>query len=365
MKLVKYLSLFGILIIVIILATSLTAQMLQRQLGSGTGPVAVVVSATKQFDYDLQSRSTRSSDIFYLQEFLRGFGFFTYSISTGTYGHATADAVARFQRANNIPATGIFNTLTRTLANRIIVAKNIKFTTPTQNKVVTPVTPITPKPITTSATSTAKGVIKIASIMRAGAKPDGQFIVIRNNAGKNPVDITGFTITTSQNNQFLIPKAHTIPGINSVARDNIVLKPGESVKIIVGRQVTQINFQENICTGYFDEKVDYGGNLSHNCPKPDYTSRISVLSDYCTEVFDKTPICKTVDVQKTQQPACMQFSVDHFNYQGCLKDFKNKTGFLKGNWLVWMQRNATFFRQLHDIVILYDKEGKIVDQFTY
>ncbi|MBI5139949.1 MAG: peptidoglycan-binding protein [Candidatus Vogelbacteria bacterium] len=365
---IKYLSSFAILAIIIFSVLNITAKITSRNMDRGVSLIAAIATTTtKQFDYDLATGSKRSADIFYLQEFLRNQKLFTYPTSTGTYGPATAEAVRKFQIMNSIPATGIFNATTRILANRIIVAKKIKFAQAPASAVKTATTTIaTPKPTTTiSATSTARDKIKIANVARTSTKPEGQYIVIRNTLGKQPIDVTGFKIVTSINNQYIIPRGHTIPGINPVPQDNVILKLNDTIKIIVGRQINQINFQENLCTGYFDEKVSYGDALSHNCPKPDYLSRVAMLPDYCVAVFDKTPACKTIDTQETQQENCLQFSTDHFNYQGCLRDFRDKTNFLKGNWLVWMQRATTFFRPLHDMVILYDKEGKIVDQYKY
>lgn len=366
MKFIKYLSLLGVLAVIALSATKLNFIRMPYGINIDNNSAAITTSAVKQFDYDLTTGSRRSSDIYYLQEFLRSFGFFTYITSTGTYGPATAEAVKKFQIANSIPATGIFNTLTRTLANKIIVAKRIKLAVPPVALKVITTNPITPKTVPTiSATSTAKDKIKISNIDRYSTKPNEQSITIRNSIGKDNINITGFKLVNSLGSQYIIPMGHTIPGINPIAEDNIILKPGETAKIIVGQQMSITNFQENICTGYFDEKTDYGRNLSHSCPKPDYMSRISTLPDYCIATFDEISSCRTIDTQKTQNETCLQYSIDHFNYQGCLKDFKNKTGFQKGSWLVWMQRNTAFFRQLHDIVILYDRDGKIVDQYSY
>lgn len=53
------------------------------------------------------SEGMRHNDVKELQDVLKGKGYFTYHTSTGYFGSITKDAVIRFQRANNLPATGV------------------------------------------------------------------------------------------------------------------------------------------------------------------------------------------------------------------------------------------------------------------
>lgn len=58
------------------------------------------------------SLGLRGDDVFALQEFLQAQGYF-YATPTGYYGRLTAQAVARWQAANGIPAVGAVGPLTR------------------------------------------------------------------------------------------------------------------------------------------------------------------------------------------------------------------------------------------------------------
>ena len=52
------------------------------------------------------------NDVKELQDVLKGKGYFTYHTSTGYFGSITKDALIRFQRDNNLPATGVADAAT-------------------------------------------------------------------------------------------------------------------------------------------------------------------------------------------------------------------------------------------------------------
>ncbi len=58
------------------------------------------------------SEGMSHSDVKELQDVLKGKGYFTYHTSTGYFGTITKDALIRFQRENNLPATGIADAAT-------------------------------------------------------------------------------------------------------------------------------------------------------------------------------------------------------------------------------------------------------------
>jgi peptidoglycan hydrolase-like protein with peptidoglycan-binding domain len=78
---------------------------------------------TTSFTRDLKLGST-GSDVKALQIFLNTHGFPIAASGAGSsgnettyFGSATANALARFQKAHGLPATGYFGSMTRTLAS--------------------------------------------------------------------------------------------------------------------------------------------------------------------------------------------------------------------------------------------------------
>ena len=315
----------------------------------------LAIAADYQFDKNLYFGLRNDTDVVKLQDLLRKFGHFGLKTSSGNYFNMTVEAVRKFQIANNIkPASGFFGPLTRQVANR-------------QTNMTSIIT-IPPVAITSqakdSATSTYWGKIKIGDV-NTNEDIKNEYLTIENvSTDDKDISITGLKLVTSGGDEFVIPKAHNLPGISAVAENNIVLRPSNSAKIFTGRQERQINFRENLCTGYFDQTSGFFGKLSRTCPRPDVRSNLK-LPDHCVRVFEEVQSCRTIDTSKIQVSECLEFSEAHFNYQGCVNDFKGKKDFYSNRWLVWMQRSNKFLRNIHDEITLYDGDGKIVDKFKY
>ena len=61
--------------------------------------------------------------------------------------------------------------------------------------------------------------------------------------------------------------------------------------------------------------------------------------------------------------ACAAYADAHLTYNGCVRDNRDRADFYSHRWLVWMQRDAEFFRNSTEHVILKDQQGKIVDEY--
>ncbi len=308
---------------------------------------AATASASYQFNRNLYYGLRADADVSALQDVLRNLGFFSPVISTGNYFSVTVDAVKKFQTANGIaPASGYFGPLTRARVNFI------------EGTGKSPVA----APVNISATSTYNGEVRIRSVRRASS-PSDETIEIYNDSRTN-VSISGWKLTNSSGGSFTIPRGHNLPGASAIASDNITLNQYDTAYIYSGQQDRHLDFRENLCTGYLDQSSDFGGHLSHSCPKPDIGSNFK-LPDHCITVFESTRSCHTVDPTKIEVQECLDFSEAHYNYQGCVNDNKNRSNFYSNDWLVWMQRSSKFLRDIHDQVTLYDQDGKIVDVYNY
>lgn len=304
------------------------------------------------FSRDLYFGLRNDSDVVRLQNFLKEQGYFKYPQSTGNFFTATLDAVKKFQMANAIqPIAGYFGPVSRAKANELISSG---IAGQSLNSLL--------------ATSTFYGKIRVNSFSGSSETPEEEIIEIENNDSPKSINITGWTFENSLGNRLQIPRAYSLPGLPGSSLDDLVLAPNTRAVISMGRQDRQINFRENICTGYFEENSEFRPSLSQSCPKPD-TAKLSYLNlnDNCLSVIDSTSSCRTPDTSSflTINSACSEYLSSNLSYAGCVNNYRQRSDFFGQRWLLWMQRKEEFFRNTHDKVILRDLQGKFVDEYSY
>lgn len=351
------------------------------------------LTSAETFTRNLSFGMRNDPDVERLQEFLRGQGYFSYPVSTGNYGPVTILAVKKFQQANGLPMIGgYFGPESRRAANAILAARvpaqsrgagDQPTTLPQDTNLIpipfllespraeadmirrsTPAQILTiPSPAPLPSDSPYRGRIAIASVQWFGAA-DFQNIIISNRARDESISITGFTIDTTHGQSYMIPVGFALPGLTPAPSDPIVLRPGEYAQISAGRQERQMNFRQNLCTGYFDETSKFNPSLTHQCPTPD-TRSLRHLSQACANAIQNTPACRMgVPPQFTEQE-CSSYMTKNLNYVGCVANYRGRTDFYSDSWLVWMQRKEPFFHQRFDTVTLKDPQGRVVDTFDY
>lgn len=303
------------------------------------------------FERDLYYGLKNDPEVVKLQEFLKSQGFFDYPEITGNYFSVTINSVIKFQQVHNIqPAQGYFGPLTRTRANQIITVLQ-GFEGPALSE---------------SATSTYYGKIKLSSVSGKSVNPIDERIVITNNTRDESVNITGWKIINIQNHTIKIPRVYNLPGLPTSELTDLVLPPGGRVTITIGKQERRMNFQENMCTGYFNQTSKFIPGVSGSCPRPDIT-QLYEFSDKCLQTIGKVGSCRTPDVSLFFgiDNKCVDFMVQNFSYIGCVSNYRNNAKFFSNRWLVWMQMDKEIFRNTYDKIILEDNFGKLVDEKRY
>lgn len=313
-----------------------------------------VAFAAPVFNRNLYFGLRGDSDVVKMQDFLRSLNIFTYPVSTGNYFTQTYKAVRDFQLQNNIsPASGFFGPLTRAAVNQKIedMGSSNVFSAPVY---------------TSSSPSSYKGKIVIGSANSNVDDPRHETIYLENRSDKENISITGFRIENSKGNSFIIPRAYALPGFGTTlaATDLVVLRPGGRAIISTGKQERNMDFQTNMCTGYFAETSEFIPSINSSCPTID-TKGLTQLSDACIQLIESTPSCQSPDYTATTENDCSEFMANHLNYAGCVRDNKNKEGFYSGEWYIWMQRDTNFLRQIRETLILRDYQGKEVDTYSY
>lgn len=177
------------------------------------------------------------------------------------------------------------------------------------------------------------------------------------------IDITGWSIVSNKN-YFVITTALKELDFKKVfQQNNIFLKSGEKVKIYSTISPINVNFKGNQCIGYLNNNYDFVPKLPQNCP--DIVKRdIAHLNGLCQEFILKLNKCE-LPVHppiEASDVLCLNY-LKNINYQGCFEKNKNNSNFDTKEWYIFMGREI--LDDLHDKVLLFDRSGKVVDEYLY
>lgn len=201
--------------------------------------------------------------------------------------------------------------------------------------------------------------------IKINSAPKYEEIILRaQQFGSNQnLDISGWSLV-SNTSQFVIVGAVKELDFKKVFQEkNIVLKNGEAVKIYSTPSPIYVNFKGNQCIGYLNQFYSFIPKLSEECPQISKKD-IAHLSGLCQEYILNLKKCELPNNPPTQSldSACMNY-LKNINYNGCFERNKNNLNFYTKDWYVFMGREI--LDDLHDKVFLFDKNGKIVDEYIY
>lgn len=231
------------------------------------------------------------------------------------------------------------------------------------------------QPVLKPGESHYKGAVRIATVERFGDRPENEYLVLRYSGGSvgsgrpRPIDVSGWGISTRRESE-AIPRAFNIPEIDAVEQD-VLLPPGGELVIITGQQSYTRNFRENQCVGYFNESHLFTPFLSGSCVD-DVINRADLLArrfnGACIDAIEAIPSCRRPlgpFAPAVVGSACIEYMNENFSYFGCVKNFRDKKGFLKDTWRVSLRRSRKMFDPRHDRVVLRDQNGLLVDEYEY
>lgn len=214
--------------------------------------------------------------------------------------------------------------------------------------------------------------VAIASLTRSVNQEDFRITLQAKLSKEEQVTISGWTIKGS-GGEYRIGKGIQLlyPNIQNFNED-IVLKPGERVLLSGAASPfgTGANFKPNICFGYLKEYYSFKLQVPSSCPDRPNVQDISFLGPYCQEFILKDisfGSCNVPDYSQNLRVAsdstCTSYIENNFNYEACFQKHAQDKDFTKNEWHVYAAKN--FARELHDVIILKDKDGLLVDQYIY
>ena len=186
-----------------------------------------------------------------------------------------------------------------------------------------------------------------------------------------PVDIRGWSVEGNRNVKILIPGAvgDYIPS-SLVSGSNLFLNKGETANFYSNYSPIGVGLKLNECTGYLNNTAKFLPELPKNCPAIYDKSEIINFSGTCQNLITSIRSCgvPTSDqinsVPKPDESQCRSILTGRTTYQSCYSRHRNDVNFFSKEWRVWVQ-SAMNFDPGHDRLLLFDRNGLLVDEYVY
>jgi len=127
-----------------------------------------------------------------------------------------------------------------------------------------------------------------------------------------------------------------------------------------------INLRLNKCIGYVAHMANFSPALPMNCPYVD-RSAIQSFTGACQDYITSLGSCQAPNMANPSIPrtdyACQSYLENNFTYKSCFTAHVSDPDFLSNQVWVWMGSNVVDANR--DIVKLFDKNGLLVDYYSY
>lgn len=152
-----------------------------------------------------------------------------------------------------------------------------------------------------------------------------------------------------------------------VERD-IALARGEVAYIFSSASPLGRNIKLNKCAGYLENSLDFTPALPRSCPRDANRAEIVNLKGKCQDYILSLGTCAEPDINHRDvidDRECQVYLVERYGYRGCFDRYSGDADFLSGEWHVWAKELFPDLDDRHDRVLLFDREGLLVDLYTY
>ena len=178
------------------------------------------------------------------------------------------------------------------------------------------------------------------------------------------IDITGWQIKSKNSGEY-IPQAIALYDPSGLAAaSDIRMKNGDVTSLYSSS--APFNLRINKCVGYIAHVANFQPSLPFNCPYVDQ-AQISSFTGACQNYIETLGGCQSPNMSSPQIPrtdyACQSYLENNFTYKSCFQAHAGDADFLSNQVWVWTGSNVV--DSYHDVVDLYDRSGKLVDQYSY
>lgn len=210
--------------------------------------------------------------------------------------------------------------------------------------------------------------IKISQVFPNEENFRNDYLILENNS-EEQINISGWRLK-SRKDELTVPKATNklrAPFSNKDYSD-IKLPADGRILISMGASPQDINFRLNQCAGYLDQSDKFFPSLAKECSLI-APSQYSHLKKTCRDYIEGLDQCEIPDYTGNFEIGadsdCTGFLNEKFNYNYCFSQHEKETDFLRDEWRVFLSRSLDFLNNDTDKLILRDKNGLLVEEYSY
>ncbi|HUC31412.1 MAG TPA: hypothetical protein VMR99_01835 [Candidatus Paceibacterota bacterium] len=178
------------------------------------------------------------------------------------------------------------------------------------------------------------------------------------------IDISGWQIKSNDGGEYIPQAIDVYDPSGLTAPSDILMKNGDTVYLY--SSTAPFNLRLNECIGYIGNVANFSPPLPLTCPYVDQ-SQIQNFTGACQDYILSLGQCQAPNMSSPQIPptdyACQDYLENNFNYKSCFNAHAGDANFLSNQVWVWTGSNVV--DQDHDTVKLLDRNGLLVDLYTY
>lgn len=178
------------------------------------------------------------------------------------------------------------------------------------------------------------------------------------------IDVTGWQIKAYAGDEY-IPQAVNLYDPTGLAPASDILM-GDGDVLSLYSSSAPFNLRLNECIGYAAHVANFDPPLPLTCPYVSQT-QLESFSGQCQNYLSSLGQCQQPNLSSPQIPqndyACTEYLENNFTYRSCFDAHSSDANFLSNQIWVWTGTNVV--NQYHDSVELLDRNGLLVDVYTY
>lgn len=185
------------------------------------------------------------------------------------------------------------------------------------------------------------------------------------------VNLTGWHVKSNRGD-IVVPQAVNFYNWTGLVPDTDIIVPSGGVVSIYGNtSPIGKNLRLNKCTGYLQRSHNFNPAIPQNCPSSYNRQDIVHFSGFCQNYILSLGACQLPDTRiynllppTNEGNDCRNF-LNTITVKSCYDKYSTDRDFLSNAWLVWINQTSPVLDPYHDQLNLFDKNGLLVDQYTY
>ncbi len=150
----------------------------------------------------------------------------------------------------------------------------------------------------------------------------------------------------------------------------MIVPPSKTIELIssVGPFTSREGgFRLNKCTGYLNKIYKIDPELPNDCPLPDI-QKLYFFNPECQKFIRDinrctVPVIQPIQLNILRDDSCTKYIAEHFNYNGCVKDYQFDKDFYKDEWRVYLGYSNDIWDDIVEYITLRDTNGFLIDTY--